>query len=236
MDPSRWIRSRCAPALTHIILLRRAVEAGGVDPHALRARIEGAIVNSIQWDEDARTAGFTAAHVQRVRLALIASADEITQRRDSRCDYSAPPPPNEPSLLQQKYFKAWKAGHTFFEELDVTLKEPRPSEVERAILELFALCLALGIRGKYEAHDISGYEAMRARVADKLRLEPIVGPPLAAAVPWPHPAPIRRWPLWIGLSALIFSGAMLLTYRLELGRHASGLRDFLQQILDRTLT
>jgi type VI protein secretion system component VasF len=175
--------------------------------------------------------------MNRVRLALIATADEITQRPGSRVNYAAPPPPGQPPLLQQKHFNGTTiAGHTFFAELSQTIDSRLSSEPEAAVLEAYAVCLAFGFRGKYEAHDIEGYEAMRARLNDKLRLEPIVGPPLAAAVPWPHPAPLRRWPLWIGLSALIFSGAMLLTYRLEFGRHASGLRDFLQQILDRTLT
>lgn len=227
MDPSQWIRRRCAPALSNIFVLQRAVEVGGVDPLALRGRIEASIVSAIQWDEDARECGFTAAHVQRVRLALIATADEITQRTGSRCDYSAPPPPNEPSLLQQKYFKAWKAGHTFFEELDATIKPPRMSAVERALLELFALCLSFGIRGKYEAHDIAGYEAMRARVAEKLRMEPMPGPPLPPAVAWPRPAPLGSWPLWISAAVVIFTMAMLVTYRAELGDQARSLRDFL---------
>lgn len=230
MDASQWIRRRCAPALSNIFLLQRAVEVGGVDPLALRARIEASIVNGVQWDEEARDCGFTAAHVQRLRLALVATADEITQRSGSRCDYSAPPPPNEPSLLQQKYFKAWKAGHTFFEELDATIKPPRMSPVERAILELFALCLSLGIRGKYEAHDIAGYEAMRARVSEKLRMEPIPGPPRTPSIAWPRPTPMGRWPLWVAVAVLIFTATLLLTYRAALADQAVALRDFLHAL------
>jgi type VI protein secretion system component VasF len=236
MQAHHWLRAAIAEALSLIMLLERGVGSGGFDPHTSAPRIEAAIVK-IKLDDRARALEFNADMLQRVRLALIVTADEITQRHGSRADYSAPPPPGEQPLLQQKFFGGIiRGGHSFFEELDTALASRRPGDAELAVIEVFALCIALGFRGTYNARDLVGYEAMRSRVNDKLRLEPIVGPPLAAAVPWPHPAPLRRWPLWIGLSALIFSGAMLLTYRLEFGRHASGLRDFLQQILDRTLT
>jgi hypothetical protein len=118
MQATRWMRERVADASRTSSCSSAPCEAGGVDPTRSARRIEGAVVR-VKWDDDrARRSASPPSHCSRVRLALIATADEITQRRGSRCDYSAPPPPNEPPLLQQKHFNGtWIAGHTFFEEL-----------------------------------------------------------------------------------------------------------------------
>lgn len=226
MQAHHWLRAAIAEALSLIILLERAVVAGGFDPHALRRGIEGAVLK-IKLDDRARALDFNADLLQRVRLALIVTADEITQRHGSRADYSAPPPAGEQPLLQQKYLGGIIRGaHSFFEELDATIASRRPGDAELAVIEVFALCIALGFRGKYAARDLVGYEAMRTRIHDKLR-RPLalhdVLPPLQPAR-WPLADRQSRVLLWIALLAFAFSAAMLVTYHAELAADVEALR------------
>ncbi len=236
MQATRWMRELVADSFSLIFLLERAVRTGGVDPFALRQAFEAAVVR-VKYDDRARGLGFTPEQLRRVRLALIATADEITQRPGSRVNYSTPEPPGQPPLLQQKHFNGTTiAGHTFFEELSVTIDSRSASEPEAAVLEAFAVCLAFGFRGKYDAHDIEGYEAMRARVNDKLRrsLAVPVELPVATPSPWPRVRSSSAPLLWIGGLSLLFAAAMLLTYDLVLSADAQTLRGALEDLV-RTL-
>ncbi len=227
MHATRWLREAIAEAISLVMVLQRAVVLGGFDPYALRRAMEAAILR-VKLDDRARALGFTAELMRRVRLALIATADEITQRPGSLADYSAPPPPGEFPLLQQKYCGGIiQTGHTFFKELDATIESRHPDDAEAAVIEVFALCLALGFRGKYEARDIAGYEAMRARVNDKLHHGLAVPDEPARLTParWPLPPRPSRLLAWIGLLSAVFGAAMLLTYHRDLGDDARTLRE-----------
>lgn len=233
LHASDWLRPQIAPALSNIFLLQRAAESGGLDPHLLRREIDAAI-GKLRLDEPARALGFTPEHLQHVRLALVTAADEFTQRPGSRCDYSAPPPPGELPLLQQKYFNnRIDLGHRFFDELKSTIDKHSPSPVEHAVLEVFALCIALGVRGKYTAFDLDGYEAIRTRLFAKLRgtLALPDGPPLAAPAPWPAAPRSGRLLLRVAGFTLLFALALLATYRAELANSAAGLRQHLEEAL-----
>lgn len=226
MQAHHWLRAAIAESLSLIMTLERAVTHGGFDPNTLRRSIESAVLK-IKLDERARALDFTAEMLQRVRLALLVTADEITQRRGSLADYSASPPPGEQPLLQQKYLGGViRGGHSFFEELDAAIACRRPTDAELAVIEVFALSIALGFRGKYEARDLVGYEAMRSRVNDKLR-RPLAlhdAPPPVPQVRWPHPRPRSRALLWAALLCLGFGLAMHLTYRAELAADVDTLR------------
>jgi type IV/VI secretion system ImpK/VasF family protein len=229
MAATPWLREAVADALSQILLLQRAVATGGFDPHALRRAIEAAVLK-IRLDDHARALGFTPELLRRVRLALIATADEITQRDGSLADYSAPPPANETPLLQQKYLGGIiRGGHSFFEELDAAIDARRPTDPESAVLEVFALCIALGFRGKYAARDLAGYEAMRSRVNDKLR-RPLAlpdTPPPTVAHRWPRPERPTRLLLYVALLCALFSAAMLATYHAALDADIATLRRLL---------
>ena len=127
-------------------------------------------------------------------------------------------------------------GHTFFAELSQTIDSRLSSEPEAAVLEAYAVCLAFGFRGKYEAHDIEGYEAMRARLNDKLRRSLAVPVELPVAVPasWPQQRSLHALLLWIGGLSVLFAAAMLLTYHLVLVADASALRQRLGELLTAT--
>lgn len=232
-DASAWLRRQIAPALSNIVLLQRAAEAGGVDPHLLRREIDGAL-GKLRLDEPARALGFTAEHVQRARVALVTAADEFSQRPGSRCDYSAPPPAGEMPLLQQKYFdNRTDLGNRFFDELKAIIDKHSPSPVEHAVLEVFALCVALGVRGMYESYDLDGYEAIRARLFAKLRPTLAIpdGPPAIAPAPWPASPRSGRLLLWVAGFTLLFAGALLYTHRVEVARNAAELRRHLDDLL-----
>jgi len=229
LDASTCMRHRCAGAFSAILILRHAVVDGGFDPHTLRKRIESEVVKSVRFDDEAKEFGFSANHFELARLALIALADEVTQVADSRCDYSSPPPPNEKSLLQQRHFR-WDLGHRFYEELDRLLKPTSLSEVNHAVLEVFALCLSLGFRGKYDAFDIAGYEAMHRRVNDKLRHPPLAGPPHVGGIAWPRPRGTGPWGLWALGTVLLFCTVMLVTYRSHLVVEAEAVVDALHDL------
>lgn len=229
MDAGACMRHHCAGAFSAILLLRHAVVDGGFDPHALRKRIEFEIFQMVRWDQEAEEIGFRPKHFERVHLALVALADEVTQVADSRCDYSSPPPPNEKSLLQQKHFR-WDLGQRFFQELDLLLKPMKLGEVDHAVLEVFALCLSLGFRGKYEAFGIAGYEAMRRRVNHKLRHPPIAGPPQVVGIPWPQSRPQPPWGLWTGGIVLVFCVTMLMTVQGHIVAQAGSVSDALRDL------
>ena len=230
MQAHHWLRSAIAEAISLIMTLGHAVTHGGFDPLALRRGIEAAVLK-IKLDERARALEFTAGMLQRVRLALLVTADEISQRRGSLADYSASPPPGEQPLLQQKYLGGViRGGHSFFEELDAAIASRRPADAEFAVIEVFALCIALGFRGKYDARDLVGYEAMRTRVNDKLR-RPLAlhdTPPPVPQVRWPQPRPGSRALLWVALVCVGFGVAMHLTYHAALDADVETLRAALE--------
>jgi type IV/VI secretion system ImpK/VasF family protein len=234
MEASQWLRRQTALSFSNILLLQHAVARGGFEAVAIRREIEAAIVK-VRLDEDARALGFGAEQLRRVRLALFATADEFAQQPGSRCDYSDPPPAGEPPLLQQRHLKnTTSAGHHFFTELELTIKPSHLDEVGGAVLEVFALCLALGFCGKYRAHGLSGLEAMQTRVKDKLNLVLIVGPPMVPAEPWSRAWTPGRWSVWVTAVLVVFVGAMLVTYWRLLGATAAVLQErlvALQQLM-----
>lgn len=231
---SDWLRPQIAPALSSVFLLVHAVESGGFDPHALRREIDGAIAK-IRLDEPARALGFTPDLITAVKLALVTAADEVTQRPSSRCDYSAPPPAGELPLLQQKYFNnRIDLGHRFFDELKTLVDPHIPSPPALAVLEVFALAMALGVRGKYTAFGLEGYDAHRTRLFAKLRANLALpeGPPAAPPAPWPAAPRTSRLLAWATGLTVLFAAALLLTYHIKLRGEADALRD----ALTRTLT
>lgn len=227
-----WLRRQIASTLSHILVLQRAVEVGGVEPHALRRELDAAI-GKLRLDEPGRALGFTPEHMRRVRLALVTAADEFTQRPRSRCDYTTPPPSGEVPLLQQKYFEnTTELGVRFFAELKGIIDTHSPSPVEHAVLEVFALCIALGVRGMYESYDLDGYEAARARLFAKLRPTlalPPGGPPGLPPAPWPAAPRTRPLVLWAAGFTVFFAAALLYTYRTEIAHNAAELRERLDE-------
>lgn len=218
-----WLREAVRPALSLLFVLQRAVAHGGCDPSALRRALDAALA-TFHLDEAARELGLRACDLRRARLALIAAADELTQRPASRCDYSRTPPHGEPALLQQKHLdNTTSAGSHFCDELAGLVGAARLAAPDAAVLELFAACLALGVRGRHEPGP--ELDALRARVVDRLR--PVLAPP-ELPLPPSHPMPFAQAPpsrLLIGVSLLLalFTAALVMTHRASLARDEDAL-------------
>lgn len=208
-----WLRDATRPVLSLLLVLHRALTRGGFDPQALRRALDAAL-GALLLDERARALGVRALDVQRVRLALIAAADELTQRPGSRCDYSLAPPAGDPPLLQQKHLgRTTSAGNLFSDELAALVGAARLSLADAAVLEVFAMCLALGVRGRHEPGP--ELDALRDGATARLRtyLSPPDLPPFPpASLPPAREEPTRR-ALFLALLALAAVIALVLTYR-----------------------
>lgn len=219
-----WLREAVRPTLSRLLVLHRAVADGGHDPAALRRALDASL-RDLHLDEPARALGLRPVDLQRARLALIAAADELTQRPASRCDYSRDPPPGEPALLQQQHLDGTtSAGSHFCDELAAILTTPRPGPADLAVLELYATCLALGVHGRHEPGP--ELDALRTRAVDRLR--PALAPPELPlpprAPPRPTPRPPTRTLLGLSLLLVLFTAALVLAHRAALTRDADALR------------
>ncbi len=222
-----WLRDTTAEARSLLFLLRRAVVRGGHDPHALRRALDRSL-DPLKLDDRARALGFRNEDLRRARLALVALADELTQRPGSRCDYSHPPPPGELPLLQQRHFgNTTSAGQIVFDELQRMLDNPRLGPTDLAVLELFSQCLAVGLRGKFEDRDVTGHETARARALDRLRAALAVpGPPIPQTPsPWPAPPVRGRGLLALTAAAVLFAVALVWGLRAALAADVASLTD-----------
>ena len=213
-----WLRDAARPLLSLLLVLHRALARGGFDPQALRRALDTAL-EALQLDERGRDLGVRALDVQRIRLALIAAADELTQRPGSRCDYSLAPPAGEPPLLQQKHLgRTTSAGSLFSDELAALISAARLTLADAAVLEVFAICLALGVRGRHEP----GPELDALRSGATARLRTYLGPPDLPPFPPAALPPAREEPhhraRFLALLALAAASALVVTYRCALAR------------------
>ena len=96
--------------------------------------------------------------------------------------------------LQEEMFGGHFAGEYFFRNVTDLLSRPESTETADA-LELHALCLQLGYRGRFAFGDTSEIDSILHRIRDKIMrirggyalfrpAEPPAVPPVAASDPW----------------------------------------------------
>ena len=155
-------------------------------------------------DQDARAAGYEPADVRLAGFAVVALIDEsaLNSRQPALADWARRP-------LQEELFGNHMAGEWFYQHVEQLLARPdSPSLAD--LLELHQLCLLMGFRGRYGAHDPGAIHAVAARIAERVsrlrgpagELTPAWRPPddaLATRDPW-----LRR--LTIGLAAAAVLG------------------------------
>jgi len=130
-----------------------------------------------------------------MHYAAVALADELIQREAGALrDFW------KPRALQLYYFRDNRAGQDFFERQDALMREP-PGEARDAALAIHALCLDLGLRGRYERDGPAGEDALyRRRLALRGELRRLVDPSDSL---WScAPASGERERLWPSLSGL----------------------------------
>ncbi|MBK8096570.1 MAG: DotU family type IV/VI secretion system protein [Planctomycetes bacterium] len=198
VDRNTRLPDLCADALAFAVQLRRAREPG-VD--ALRADVKK-LFTAI--DQGAQAAGKDTTLVAAARYALAAFLDEVvlTSNWSIRQEWASRP-------LQMEYFNDFTAGEEFYRKLD-NLRGSRDAARQEAV-EVYALCLGLGFRGKHAG--MAGSEELKGLRA-RLHAE-LAGPDAVAQPLSPHwqvdehlPQIARRIPAW--LIASVCAGVLLL--------------------------
>ncbi len=202
------------PLLTLAAQLRRLPAHG--DPRALRVGLAQQVVG---FHAAAREAGVASEPVLAARYVLCTLLDEAVLATP----WGADSPWSQHSLLSQFHAETW-GGDKFFQILDRLLADPAR---HRDLLELMALCLALGLQGRFGVADggLARLQDVRLRLHEAIR--GVRGEPARELSPqWqPAPAPRRRLarllPLWVAatLAALALLAAYAL-FSIELARRA----------------
>lgn len=221
--PAAWLDRRCAPCFHHALLLQRAEPRRCDDPTTdpiLTAVL--AALASIQLDDEARALGLHREHIAAVHFALAALLDE-----------SAAQTPGSEPWREQLFTRAGlprsaSVGDEFFVDLERRLALPAPTPADLAVLQIHALCLLLGLRGRYGARiDASEADLQQHLHRLQLKLRPILAPrppPSAPPTALRLPAPPPRTTLLAAALLLVFTLALLTSLHRNLGRHADTLR------------
>ena len=204
-------------AITRFRSNRQAV----ADAASFRNQIKGAIGAA---EAEATKSGYAADDVRLATFAVVALLDESILNSNNPIFSDWPRMP-----LQEELFGVHTAGEMFFQCIDRLMgKTDSPQTAD--VLEIYALCLLLGYRGRYS---ISGQESARgvaSTVAEKL--QHLRGGPQPLAPYW---APLRDAvqqkasdpggrALLIGtLGALFFALLFFVGFKFALISGASGL-------------
>lgn len=206
--------------LTAIVRLRSNRQAV-TDAASFRNQVKAAIASA---EASADRRGYPTEDTRLATFAVVAFLDEsiLTSNNPIFRDWPRMP-------LQEEIFGGHTAGEMFFQVLDRLLaRGDSPQNAD--VLEVFALCLALGYRGRYGT---GGQESVRSIVAtindklDRIRggphpLSPHWAPPGDAAPPQAYDPWVRR--LFIGTVGIFsFAFLLFLLFTLALSLGASGL-------------
>jgi len=190
------------------------------DAAAFRANIRKMISAAVQ---EVRGLGYSDATSHMALYAIIGFLDEsvLNSQDPTFADWARRP-------LQEEMFGGHFAGETFFRQVADLLNAPESAEVADA-LELHALCLLLGYRGKYAFGDSGEIHGILSRIRDKIvRIRgPLALARLAAVPDIKFAAKRDKWVLglWITTAALVLLilGAFAI-YTLTLGSGLSGIQ------------
>jgi type VI secretion system protein ImpK len=143
-------------AITRFRSNRQAV----TDAASFRSQIKSAIGVA---ESEATRAGYAAEDVRLATFAVVAFLDESILNSNNPIFADWPRMP-----LQEELFGLHTAGEMFFSCIDrLMAKSDSPQTAD--VLEIYALCLLLGYRGRYS---LSGQESVRAiasNVSEKLQ-------------------------------------------------------------------
>ncbi len=196
---------------TPVLDLVMRIRAGQIVPSTeMRQLVDGRLK-----DLDARGAqlGYKETQLQNVKFALAAFVDETVLAGGFavRNEWERYP-------LQLQYFQEQFAGVKFFDRLDAMLKH---ADTEADVIEVYYLCLLLGLKGKYHIYLEDQLPGVLQNVADHLQR---VGR-LKNSILSPHwklndqPAPLQEtkvpeMPAWVKLVAVASLGLVALSYLL----------------------
>ena len=204
-------------AITRFRSNRQAVS----DAASFRAQIKGAIGVA---EAEATRRGYAADDVRLATFAVVAFLDESILNSGNPIFVDWPRMP-----LQEELFGVHTAGEMYFQCVDrLMAKSDAPLTAD--VLEIYALCLLLGFRGRYS---LSGQESVRsiaATVSEKL--QHLRGGPRSLAPNWAPPKDVIKQKAsdpWVTallfgtLGALAFAVLFFVGFKFMLISGASGL-------------
>ncbi len=227
--PATWLERRCAPCFHHALLLQRA-EARRCDDPAADPILASVLTTlaAVRLDDEARALGLRGEHIAAVHFALAALLDE------SAAQTPGSEPWREHLFTRAGLPRSASVGDEFFVDLERRLALPTPTPADLAVLQIHALCLLLGLRGRYGARiDADATDLHRHLHRLQLKLRPILAPrppPASPSSPPRLPAPLPRATLRAAALLLAFTAALLLGLRHNLERHADTLRAHLSAL------
>lgn len=207
----------------------RARRQGATDAESFRTHVKQLLGVA---DRDARAAGYDPSWVRLAVYAYIALLDESVLNSNQPIFASWPR-----QSLQEEVFGDHIAGENFFAHLQ-ELMSRQDSEDLADVLEVFALCLLLGFRGKYAFTAEGGTERIQEAVLQRIRRIRGGDTPLSPA--WALPAnevmPSNR-DRWLPRLAAIAGGSaflslvLYLTFRILLNGGITDLQTLASQLI-----
>jgi type VI secretion system protein ImpK len=172
---------------------------------AFRATLRKMISAAVK---DASAMGYSDEASKMAIYAMIGFLDEsvLNSKDPTFADWARRP-------LQEEMFGGHFAGEYFFRNVTDLLNRPESAEVAD-VLELHALCLLLGYRGRFAFGDASEIHTIFGRIRDKItRIRgayALLRPPEAPAAP---PRPRRDpWVLRLAVTAILLTVFTILAY------------------------
>ncbi len=195
----------CADIIAFGLALRNSEEPPG-GASEVRDRAHALFAN---LDRRAQAQATEAADILLAKYALVAFLDEIIlgSHWDMRSDWAARP-------LQLEYFNEFTAGEGFYDRLETLKGAANPKKIE--VLEVYALCLGLGFRGRYV--DLAGQEKLKILMQDVNRhiLTQREMTDLQLSDQWQVesnlPAQVKNLPVWV--VAAVCAGFLLCLFLL----------------------
>jgi len=217
-----WALRRTAPCFHHALLLQRAELHTWGEPHAepaLQAVLH--TLADLHLDDEARALGLASEHIAALRFALVALLAE--------CAADQPGSERWRDLLAERSGlpRSANVGQEFFIALEQRLALPAPTPADLAVLQIHALCLLLGLRGRYGADVTAAESDLQHQLRRlQLRLRPLLAPrppPPGLPVPLDMPQKPSRIPLLVAALLLVFTALLITGLRARIHDHAEAL-------------
>jgi type VI secretion system protein ImpK len=158
--------------------------------------------------KDASAMGYSDEASKMAIYAMIGFLDEsvLNSKDPTFADWARRP-------LQEEMFGGHVAGELFFRNVTELLNRPESAEVAD-VLELHALCLLLGYRGRFAFGDASEIHSILHRIREKIaRIRGAYALFRPAETPAAPPAPKRDpWVRRLALTAILLAVFTLLAY------------------------
>ena len=202
MGESRSSRNALAEISTEILYLATTIQETEQEAE-FDALYNGVLKLFDEFEVNAKARGFDAVDIADAKYALAAFADETVLRsswqgKDRWAD----------NPLQLEFFETYVAGEGFFEKLERVRAD---AESRADVLEVYALCLLLGFKGKFGVGSGEELRTLKANLQKELaRIRPSAPDSLS-----PHVLPtgdsaasgvqLPRWMMYVCAGTLAVS-------------------------------